>query len=99
MKVNLPGSIAKFETGNGEGIWARPYTENDSKIYGDSILNTPFEVILLNHAITYPFPWGSVITVRNITKDGRPVLDKEQISNIISTATDGQQTLETILGE
>lgn len=35
IKVNLPDSIEKFESGNGEGIWAKPYTENDSKIYND----------------------------------------------------------------
>lgn len=99
MKVNLPDSIAKFSTGNGEGIWARPYTEEDSKIYNDCTLNTPFEVVLLNHALTYPFPWGSVITVRNITKEGRPVLDKKWISNIVSTTTNGEQTLASILGE
>ena len=58
MKVNLPDSIAKFELGNGEGIWAVPYTSVDLEIYTKDILNEEFEVVLLNQAITYPFFMG-----------------------------------------
>lgn len=97
MKVNLPDSIAKFELGNGEGIWAGPYTSVDLEIYTKDILNEEFEVVLLNQAITYPFLWGSVITVKNIRPGCRPVLSREWIEEVIYEVSEGSKTLETFL--
>lgn len=99
MKVNLPDSIEKFESGNGEGIWATPYKPEDLKIYTNEILNEEFEVVLLNYALTFPFPWGSVIKVKNIRPEYRPVLSKDWIDLVIQSSTDGEETLETILAK
>ncbi len=97
MKVNLPDCIEKFETGNGEGIWATPYTDDDLKIFSEEIINKEFQVVLLNQAITFPFPWGSVITVKNIRPECRPVLSRDWIEEIIAETTCGEMTLLDIL--
>lgn len=99
IKVNLPDSSAKFISGNGEGIWAALYDDKAKDIYAKSTLNEEFEVVTLNSALTYPFPWGSRITVVLINTDGRPVLSKDWISKVIAESTKGETTLEIALGE
>lgn len=99
IKVNLPDTIEKFKTGNGEGVWAIPYTEEDFEIFNSLELNKDFKVILLNQPICYPLQWGSVIIVKTLQKDCRPVLSKDWISNVISKATNNELNLEKFLGE
>ncbi len=74
-----------------------PYTSEDLEIYTKDILNKEFEVVLLNQAITYPFLWGSVITVKNIRPGCRPVLSRDWIEEVIYEASEGSKTLETFL--
>ena len=77
IKVNLPNTREKFRSGNGEGIWAVPYTKEDQKISDDNILRTTFKVIVLNDCIYYPFRYGVIIQVKIVNVDQRPILDKE----------------------
>ena len=97
IKVNLPDTIEKFKTGNGEGVWAVPYSEEDLKICNSLELNKDFNVVLLNQPICYPLQWGSVITVKTLQKDCRPVLSRDWISNVIFKSTDNKLTLEKFL--
>lgn len=100
FKVNLPSSIEKFESGNGEGIWACSYNQESADIYASGTLNKEFEVVVLNDAICYPFPWGCVITVVMVNNpNNRPVLSKRWITEVIKESTKGEKTLEMILGE
>lgn len=99
IKVNLPGSIEAFSTGNGEGIWAVPFSQKDLEVYNNEEVGQEFEVIILNTPITYPFRWGSVITVKNTSKDTRPVLSKGWIEKVIYDSTKGAVSLKSMLGE
>jgi hypothetical protein len=77
IKVNLPDTLAKFRSGNGEGIWAVPYTKNDIKICASNNVGTRFKVVVFNDCIYYPFRMGDIIQVEIIDEDQRPILDKE----------------------
>ncbi len=97
IKVNLPNTIEKFESGNGEGIWCTTLTKEDLNIYDSEEPGVEFKVVLLNHAISYPLPWGSIIQVKNMQKDHRPILSKDWMNKVIETATAGKENLESIL--
>lgn len=88
IKVNLPDTNASFESGNGEGIWAVPLTEVDEQIYHNSKSKETFQVALLNTAIYYPFPWGSIITVET-RGNNRPVLNYEWMDQVIKKTEPG----------
>lgn len=97
FKVNLPNSIQKFESGNGEGIWAAYLTTEDKMIENSSEIGSTFKVVVLNDCIYYPFTYGSVIQVKTTGKETRPVLDKEWISAVIDKASNGEMSLELML--
>lgn len=77
IKVNLPTTLAKFKSGNGEGIWAIPYEMNDQRISDKNILGTKFNVVVLNNCLSYPFRVGDIIQVKIINEEQRPIIDKE----------------------
>ena len=71
IKVNLPTTLAKFKSGNGEGIWAIPYEMNDQRISDKNILGTKFNVVVLNNCLSYPFRVGDIIQVKIINEAER----------------------------
>lgn len=77
LKVNLPDTISGYRSGNGEGCWALPYTEEDKEILDKDEKDTKAKIILCNDSIYYrPLVYGSVLQVE-IRPDARPVLDIE----------------------
>ena len=97
IKVNLPDSIEKFKTGNGEGIFATYYSDKDKEIGEAGKAGELFEVVVLNNALYYPFRWGSIITVKSNGTEYRPNLDKEWISKVIEDSSNGEMSLEKLL--
>jgi len=96
IKVNLPDSEEKFESGNGEGIWIQTFTEADLNIYANEKPGECFLGFLANHSIYYPeLPWGTVIKVKNSEdKDLRPILDRDWISQVIINESNNTLKLE-----
>lgn len=90
MKFNLPTSQSGFDTGNGEGVWGVPYTEADQKIYdnSDNTRGVLFQVVLLNDAISYPFPYGTVLTVETRATN-RPVINYKWLDEKVAGTGEG----------
>lgn len=98
IRVNLPNSIEKFKTGNGEGIWATYYSDKDKDIGESGKAGELFEVVVLNNALTYPFRCGTIITVKSNGTNYRPNLHKEWIiSKVIKKSSNGKMSLEKLL--
>ena len=98
LKFNLPDSAAKFESGNGDGVWGVPLTDADNAIYKGTEKGVQFKVILLNGAFTYPLAWGSIITVET-RGDSRPVLSYDWFDDVIKKSSGGEMTLKKIMEE
>ena len=96
MKFNLPESKAKFISGNGEGIWGIPLTDEDYEIYEAESVGETFKVVLLNQAFTYPFPWGSIITVET-RGSNRPVLSYDWFDGVVKESSNGEMSLAEML--
>lgn len=63
----------KKNTISGEGIWARPCTEEDSKAYDSSKAGVEFFVYLLNSPICPDVKHGNKIKCKTTGADTRPV--------------------------
>jgi hypothetical protein len=97
IKVNLPTSNAKFETGKGEGCWAVPYTKEDLDICNIGARGTSFKVVLLNDAICFPFPYGTILEVECRGGNYRPILNRGWISKTILSASHGAVNFDEML--
>lgn len=54
IKVNLPSDLESFKTGNGEGIWARPLSEEDERKVNDDNYYGEAYVVAQNDSVYYP---------------------------------------------
>jgi len=96
LKFNLPNTRQGFDSGNGEGVWGVPLTEEGQKIYdNDASVGETFEVILLNNSIYYPFPYGTILTVQT-RGSNRPVIDYEWLDERVASTGEGA-TLADVL--
>lgn len=71
IKVNIPDTISKFESGNGEGIWAVVCSADDmSKVV---LKEGNAKVFICNDSVYWPkFVYGSEVEV-DCSRPGRPV--------------------------
>lgn len=98
IKVNLPDTHAGFDSGNGEGIWLQPLRQQDVDVYNAETAGETFLGFLLNGSIYYPpLIWGTVIKVKNMKADARPLIDKEWLDGVISDSSNGKMDLDKIL--
>ena len=96
IKFNIPESEEKFKSGNGEGVWAQPLTEEDKEICDSNSTGDTFKVIILNSALTFPFDWGTVVTVET-RGDSRPVLSYDWFDGVVKESTNGEMSLAEML--
>ena len=96
MKFNIPDSKAKFESGNGEGVWGVPYTTEDQEIYDKEGTGDKLRVIILNDALTFPFRYGTIVTVET-RGNNRPVLSYDWFDGVIQENSDDGTTLADLL--
>jgi len=87
IKFNLPDTIEKFGTGNGEGVWGVPYTKKDKEISDTDLDDTTFKVVLLNDSLFYPFPYGTILSV-DCRAGFRPVLSEKWFDNLLQKEAD-----------
>jgi hypothetical protein len=75
IKVNLPSNISSYNSGNGEGCWAIPNTDEDAVILNEDKDKTTAKIILCNDSVYFPpLVYGSVLQVE-IRCGQRAVLD------------------------
>ena len=98
FKANLPDSKSKFESGNGEGVWVIPLTKEDESITKSDINGEKSQVIILNDAIYYPFPYGTILTIENRT-GYRPLLNYEWLDFVIKTSSNGESCLSDMFDD
>jgi len=73
VKVNLPEDEGKWASGNGEGVWAAPCSEEDAvkcrddRSYGEDVF-----VRLMNQPIMHALVWGDKIRAQT-RGENRPV--------------------------
>jgi len=80
VKVNLPEDESKWVSGNGEGVWAAPCSEEDSqKCRDDNSYHEDAFVRLMNQPLFHPLIWGDKIRVQT-RGDKRPVAYLEEMS-------------------
>jgi len=97
IKVNLPESKAKFQSGNGEGIWACPVTTQDEAVCNNGNRGDTFDVYVLNDCITFPFACASIIKAMVTSNDTRPILDYNWMSEIVKNSTNGEVSFDEML--
>ena len=99
IKVNLPDTLDKFETGNGEGIWAVPNMPSDQSTSDSNIIGDSFDVIVLNDCLSYPFRYGTIINVTIKNTEHRPVLTFDWMGAIIRNISGDTTTLSRMLSD
>lgn len=75
FKVNIPDSKEGYNSGNGEGMWCQPLTEEDEKIYESG--SGSFDVVLLNDSVYIPPLFYGTVIRAEARGNKRPVLDIE----------------------
>jgi len=102
IKINLPYTEDRFETGNGEGCLAHPLTEEDAKLLdnNDTAMCVIVSVILCNDSVPYPFPASTIIQVVNSHPGSRWTMSREWVANAIQNSVkdfEPEYTLEDFL--
>ena len=76
LKFNIPMSIESYNSSNGEGCWALPYSEKDQKLFVLNEKGTFAKIILCNDSVYFqPLIYGTVLQVEIRGGDIRPILD------------------------
>lgn len=84
LKVNIPGDMAAYKRGNGEGMWAIPLSDGDRIILDADKHGTTAKVILCNDSLYYPpMCYGTVLQVE-MREGFRPVLDIDWAHEVLA---------------